>query len=629
VIIEYSFDESFKKAFKKLERMNNSYELRQLDGIGDQLDLNEFRKQFFSKSQTADVSVDSNSNIDKVTMVHYNNEIAKPLGRIYGYYLLWSQAKILYNEEIAFDVLKKQFTKEIYVNDLHNFGSLPYCFAFSTLELMNQGIKFPGGVSSKPAKHLSSFMGHLIAFLTYSCQQLSGAVGLPDMLIAISYYVDKLYRDNSNVPKEFLDRLIEQELQGIIYQFNQPFRGAQQTPFTNVSIYDNNFLDKICSEYMFPDGSKPNKKTVQHLQDMFLDIRNDILKTVPITFPIMTACFSKDEDNNILDRNFLSFIASKNLPYGALSVFSGSTSTTSVCCRLRVNAKNDFFNSYGSGSGQIGSLSVVTLNLPRLAYISKTKEEFLSKLRENVEVASRINHIKRKMLEKDIANGYLPLYTHNFMSLKKQYSTCGVVGLYESVEILKCNILDVEGQELVSDILHTINDVNLKQEKKFDTPHNSEIVPAEASAIKLAQADKILGHNHTYKLYSNQVIPLDKNIDIFDRIKIQGKFDNELSGGSALFLNFADKITDIKYMEKIIEHTIKSGVIYFVINYLLQQCKNEHVTVGNSLVCYICNEKILNRYERIVGYLSNIANWETTRKNQDTPNRIRYENNDL
>ncbi len=1003
MFVEYSFDESFKKLFKKLDRLPHSYELRELDGIGRQLDLNEFSKKFFSKKgeTVADISVDANANVDSVTIAHYNREISKPLGRMYGYYLLWKYAKQLYNEEIAEEIIVKQFCKSVYINDFHNFGGLPYsyhedtilhlkidnneklytikqlfdkysiniqkledreiikpidgffyykksdffiekhkilikddnkwvsllqilrhkkdnklikfenkngkttivtenhpiilenniikeaknvfvgdkikdikesvhlsnnvildnefayligfwlgdgyytkwqyiicqkeieisnvysiakkyfenvnlinerkfsfgskflysdhkflemgeychskhlpenilewskeaffallcgiidsdgrinkatgvidisvtsfalvqqiatilrgcdywirtsfisnrnkkregsyetkqdmfrvsfslnikdknlfylsekikkykdvvyrnrktnyyplsnkiikieefktfvqygekakfvydittetgtfnsqglhqhnCFAFSLLDLMQQGIQFGNKIKAEPAKHLSSFMGHIIAFLTYSCQQLSGACAIPDALIIISFFIDKLFKENQNISKDYLISQVRQELQGMIYQFNQPFRGALESAFTNISIYDDFFLDKICNEYLFPDGTRPNKNIIKFLQNMFLDLMNETLSKTPITFPIITACFSVNENKEIQDEEFLNFIVDKNYDFGFINIFSGATSITASCCRLRNDSKNDYFNTFGSGGNKLGSLSVTTLNLPRIAYETQNVDKFLEELKHNVELTSRINNIKRHMLENNIENGYLPLYTLGFMSLNKQYSTCGINGLYESLEILGYDVLTEKGQELINKILDIINQVNLKQEKKFNAPHNAEIVPAESSGIKLAEADRILGYNNKYFFYSNQFIPLTHEADMYDRIKLQGMFDSKLTGGAILHINFADKIKDKEYIKKLIKHTVKSGVIYHAINYLLNRCVNNHITVGKSDKCYVCKEKIEESYERIVGFLVPVNQWNKVRRTEDHPNRIRYE----
>jgi len=625
MIIEYSFDEDFKKLFKKLDRQDKAYYLRELDGIGEQLDLNNFSRQFFSTKITADISVDSNANVDNVTVVHYNNEIAKSIQRLNSYYLLWKYGRRLFNDDFSQEAITKQFNKEIYINDFHGFNGLPYCYNFSCMDIICNGIQFSGSIKTTTAKHISSFMGHVIAFLTYACNQILGACGLADLLICCAWYTEKLFEENKSIPKAYLEKQIKQELQAFIYQANQPFRSSLQSPFSNISIFDDVFLTKLCDEYIFPDGRKVKKETVKYLQNIFLDLMNETLEKTAITFPIITACFATDENNDIQDKYFLDFIVEKNMKFGIINIYAGKSSTLSSCCRLRSETDKTYFNQFGAGGTKIGSLGVVTLNLPRLAYESKNESTFFNRLKENAILASRINHVKRFILKKRIEQNQSPLYSLGFINLKTQYSTCGVVGINECLEILGYNILEQDGQEFVLKILNTINEANDHQEKKYDVPHNMEQVPAESSGCKLADADKLLKYNKNYPFYSNQFIPLTTDADILDRIKLQGQFDKHMTGGAICHLNIADKIEDSNFMKKLITHTIKSGVIYHAINYNLQKCENDHINVGKNKKCIECGKNIIENFTRIVGFLTNVNNWGKTRREIDYPNRKFYD----
>ena len=948
MIIQYSYDEQFKKNMKKLQRKDKGYDLLELDGIGEQLDVNSFSREFFSnKGQTtADVSVDSNSNLDGVSVVHYNNEIAKPIHRLNSYYLAWKYSRRLYNEDIAFNIIQKQFNKEIYINDFHGFGLLPYCFNFSCMDIVCQGLPFVTKIESKAPKHLSSFMGQIIQFVTFACNSILGAVGLADLLICASYFVEKMFEENPTIPKKYLEKQIKQELQSFIYSVNQPFRSAVQSPFSNVSIYDDVFLTKLCDEYVFPNGKKVKKETVKYLQDIFINLMNETLEVTPATFPITTACLAVNEDKEILDEEFLKYISKQNLQFGFMNIYAGKTSTLSSCCRLRSEGETEYFNTFGSGGTKIGSLGVVTLNLPRLAFTSKTKEEFLQKLEENVILAAQINNTKRFLIKKRIDAGHAPLYSLGFMALTKQYSTCGIVGVNEALEILGEDILKEGGKLFVEQMLDKINEVNAKMAKKYGAPHNTEQVPAENclsgdtliktiyghkkikdlvgkeipvfsydknirkpviklaknirktiidaevyrvwfdndtyidatanhkfaknirpegknigiydiqwvrckdlkkkdsikhliklereriyynglkeshliykyfygdipngsvihhkdenkknndisnlecltdtehkslhgskhvvstcqccmckakrgeyvgknnpfygkkhtqetidkysikisktlkgvpktlehrrklsisaknkseektsnwnhgittetvlkmycegitqqeianklkcttgliqgrlkkcalnhkvvkveklnhredvydmeiedthcffagddvlihnSSAKLATADRILGFNTKYDIYSNQFIPLVSDADIQDRIKIQGRFDKHMTGGAICHLNIVDQITDYKFMVNLIKHAVKQGVIYAAVNYNLQKCKIGHMTVGTKKKCSICGEIITDNFTRVVGFLVNTKNWHKTRREIDYPNRKWY-----
>ena len=239
---------------------------------------------------------------------------------------------------------------------------------------------------------------------------------------------------------------------------------------------------------------------------------------------------------------------------------------------------------------------------------------------------AEVNAIKRHVIKTRIKNGNLPLYTLGFMDLKKQYSTCGLNGINEAVDILGFDILTEEGQELVQKILETVNSVNKLQERRFGYPHNCEQTPSENSAIKLAEADKILGYNKDYEFYSNQFIPLTVQTDLLNRILLQGKFDHLMTGGAIMHLNVAERIGNIKDLMSLIKASVKQGVIYQAVNYVINVCEEGHVSVGrNSITCPICGKPIKDKLTRVVGFLTNTKNWHLKRREYDFPERKFYE----
>lgn len=633
MIFEYSYEPEYKLTFRKLKKLVKAEELLELDGIGSQLDVAAFSKKFFSKKgrlTTADISVDANSNVDDVDVVQYPIEVAKPLHRFNSYYLLWKYASDLFSEEKAYEMMKAQFTKEIYCNDFHSYGYFPYCFNYSCMDVVFRGLPFVTRIKSRPPKHLSSFMAQMVQFVTYCSNSTVGAIGLADLLICTSWYVGQLYKEIEK-DKEYslsLNRIwkqIKQELQSFIFSVNQPSRNGSQSPFTNVSIFDGVFLEKLCKEYVFPDGTNPNIDLVKSIQITFMDLMNETLKETPVTFPVTTACFAVNEKKEILDSEFLELIIGKNLEFGFMNIYAGETSTLSSCCRLRSNTTNEYFNMFGSGGTKIGSMGVVTLNLPRIAYESnKNQEKFLERLAELVVLASQINWTKRTILKKRIENRHAPLYSLGIIDLKRQYATCGLVGINEAVEIMGMDILKEEGQKFVIRLLEKVNEINDKQQKKFECPHNCEQTPSESSAVVLASADKILGYNNEYTLYSNQFIPLTTKADILDRIMLQGLFDKYLSGGAICHLNFSEKITDKEFLRNLITKSIGMGVIYQAINYLISKCPNGHIFVGKANKCSVCGEKVTDRFTRIVGFLIPIKNWGKVRREEDFPERQWY-----
>jgi ribonucleoside-triphosphate reductase len=503
------------------------------------------------------------------------------------------------------------------------------CFNFSCYDIMTQGLPFVRKVKSLPAKHLSSFIGQMIHFTVYASNSIAGACGLADLLVVTSYYVDKLFRENgATVPHSYLWKSIKQELQSFIYSCNQPFRAGHQSGFYNISVFDKFFLEDLCSQYIFPDGSSPNIMTIQLLQEMFLDLMNETLDVSPITFPVTTACFSVDSERNIQDEEFLQMISQKNMKYGFVNIYTGETSTLSSCCRLRSSNKSEYFNSFGSGGTKIGSLGVVTINLPRIAYDVTNKTDYIKRLKETTELAIRINNTKRFLIKKRIASGAIPLYDLGFMDINKQYSTTGINGLNEALEIMGLDILKEDGQEFVFEILNTINDINDKATLQYKAPHNTEQTPSESSAVKLATKDRLLGFQSegqwNYTLYSNQFIPLTTKADLLDRIRLQGLFDSRMSGGAICHLNIETRIEDPEKIANLIRHATKQGVVYSAINYTLQRCENEHMTVGKGETCNVCGSKIVDEFTRVVGFLTNVKNWNKVRREEEWHERKFY-----
>lgn len=602
-----------------------------LDGIGEQLDLAKFSKKFFSKntSTTSDVSVDQNSNVDDVSVISYSNELKKPFEKLNSYYMLWKELKKDFGLELANNVIEMNLTGDIYINDFHGVGAgLPYCYNYSTYDIMINGLSTVKKIHCEPPKYLSAFKSQLEQFVTIASNSTLGACGLADMLVVMSYYVKNILKTKSDAHYHFETEkdcweYIDDKLTSFIYTVNQPMRG-NQSPFTNVSIYDSEFLNKLSKDYLFPDGTHPDIEIVQKLQILFLDVMNREYARTPITFPVTTACFSTDDNDNLIDNTFVNLIAEKNLQYAFINIYIGKSSTLSSCCRLRSEQDSEYFNSFGSGSSKIGSLGVCTINLPRLAIKYKDEHIFMEQLKNLVEICAKINHTKRKIVQKRIDNDNHPLYSLGFIDINTQYSTCGVNGFNEAIYYLGEDITTDKGVELGLRIINTINETNTKMQKKFKSPHNCEQVPGENLSIKLAEKDKLLKYQNEFDLYSNQFIPLITNADLLDRIKLQGVFDKHFSGGAICHLNVENQLTNVNDMISLIQTCANKGVVYFAINYELNKCINNHMTVGKDSICTICGEEITDKYMRVVGFLTNIKNWHKIRREEDHPNRQFY-----
>ena len=326
------------------------------NGIGEQLDLNKFSTNFFNNNTTtADISVDANANVGGKSIIDYNFEFPKPLQKYNSHYLLWKQLRSSHNLQTANEIIEKQISGEIYINDFTNCA-LPYCFNYSTYDIALSGLSMSRRMTIYPPKSLESFIRQMEQFTVYAANSTLGATGLADVLIVASYYVDKICNTgfdgkidvdsqgyfNPDCDKDFSEKdyytnkiktYVSEKLRSFIYTLNWEFRG-NQSPFTNVSVYDNYFLDGLVKDYVFPDGNSPKIETVKNVQKIYVEAMNEELKRSDLTFPVTTACFYTKE-GKIKDHNFLEYIAKQNLKHGFINIYYGDSSTLSSCCRLR------------------------------------------------------------------------------------------------------------------------------------------------------------------------------------------------------------------------------------------------------------------------------------------------------
>ena len=632
-----SYDEGF---CSLLERLRSAYpaELFRLEGIHpDQLDINAVSRDYFKTSDrkgsaTADHSIDPNANVSGRDVITFNYEVPKSLMKLNSLYNLWKTMKDLYGRDDADQAIEHEINGTLYINDVWDIGR-PYCFNYSTYDIALEGLNMGGRLTIDPPKSLNAFLRQVEQFTVYAANSTLGATGLADLLIVVSRYVDDIlttgYDHHVKIGKApRVWTYVKESLTSLIYTLNWEFRG-NQSPFTNVSVYDRLFLEQLVPSYLI-GGTAPDIETVEKVQDLFLDAYNETLARTPITFPVVTACFSAGQGSDgggrtIQDKAFLKKIARHNLKYGFINIYCGESSTLSSCCRLRSSISDlGYSNTFGAGSTKIGSLGVVTLNLPRLARTAEGSfPAFLGLLRQSTGTASRINHAKRTFIKDRIERGSLPLYTLGFMDLSRQYSTCGFTGLHEAMSILGFDMLTEEGLQAAEDTLTVINETNAKLSKLLGTPHNMEQVPAESSAVKLAKKDALLGLNpEGIPLYSNQLLPLwEEGADLLDRIRVQGRLDGHCTGGAICHLNVATAITDPAVMEALIHHAAESGAVYFAVNYQINRCAQGHMTVGRDDACPVCGAPVIDTFTRVVGFLTNTKHWNKTRREHDWPER--------
>lgn len=616
MLVRQSFDERF---VLKLNEIQSNYgtEIMDADGIGqNQLDINHFAKKFFEKKIMSEVSVDANANVDDDSVLSFEYESNKSMQKLNGYYILWKRACDKYGIKRANKLIELTVSGALKIHDQHQLLK-PYCYAFSLEPMIQYGFPFIKKVKIGPAKHFKSFINHVIQFTAYSSNQLAGATAYPDLFVYMDWYARRDFGEKY-LENEETREFVKEELQSLVYSWNYPFRGSQSA-FVNVNLYDKYFMEDLFKITLYPDGSRPNFDSIKALQQFYMEWFIDESKKQTFTFPINTVTFYKTDDGELPDKEFLDSVAELNSINGTFNIFTGPLGVLSSCCRLRNNtnelAPSSYTNSFGAGGISIGSHRVVTLNLPRLAYQCEDRQQYIKSLDYNIRAAQDILDIHRELITENITKGKLPLYTHGFMSLEKQFSTIGFIGINESCEILGYNISSDIGAEFAREILNRMNYLNNQRTKEDGHIRNIEQIPGESAAVALAKKDKILFTDHNYKMYANQYIPLWKNVDIHKRINIQGEFDSLCGGGAIMHINSSDSLTK-EQMYKLIVHSAKKGCIYFAVN--IAQCRC--TTCGKLYIGKFskspCHDAPVLHYLRVVGFLTPVENWIPERREE-------------
>lgn len=598
----------------------------ELNGISDDdLDHTKFAKKYFTKKNTADISSDSNANVQIKNIATFNIERHKGSDKLDSLFLFWKTAKKQYGLREANRLVEKELCKDINIQDSSNFY-LPYCFAFDTYDLLTVGLPFVVNYPSAPAKHSDAFWQHTIQLLQYAAPQMMGATAIPNFIVIYSGLI-KYDSEDENYPipnykihKKLFERYVTQRFQELVFTLNQPLRQVQST-FSNITIFDKFFMKEICSKYIIREDII-DYEFAMYIQKLFLETLNELNNIQIATYPILTAQFKKDSNGDIEDEEFIDLISKINLPTGHLNLFNDeSLNALSSCCRLVNNiedilkaTQDEYMNLIGGSSVKVGSFGVTTLPLVRVALKSKKNEEEFFRLLEEFAIdCYKINHCRRILINEKIEQGQMPLYNHGFIDLKNQYSTLGINGFYECLYFMGYDLKTREGIEFGIKILQKLDEVSKNKIKKYGYRTNLEQIPAEQTSFKLAKADNILYNQNEFNLYGNQFIPLTMDATIHERIQIQAELEKYFSGGTILHCNFTEKIPSSIMMKNFIKYVAKAGVKYFAVNYFFNICSNKHYTVNNKEICEICNEPVVDKMTRIVGFFVPISSWSKER----------------
>ena len=566
----------------------------------------------------ADWKINENSNMD-YSLQGLNNYISSEVSKVY-----WL------NEIYTPEIKKAHNDGDFHIHDLSLLSV--YCVGWDLYDLLLQGFKgVSGKVESKPAKHLRSALGQVVNFFYTLQGEAAGAQAFSnfDTLLAPFIRYDKL---------KFTE--VKQALQEFIFNINVPTRVGFQTPFTNVTL--DVTIPKYYADQNVIIGGMPQKETYKDFQkemDLFNKAFLQVMaegdaKGRVFTFPIPTYNITKDfqwDDPNM--RDLWEMTAKYGVPYFSNFINSDMNpeDARSMCCRLRIDNRELEMRGGGLfGSNPLtGSIGVITINMPRIGYLTKNKKEFLEHLEKLMEVAKESLETKRKVLEKFTDSNLYP-YTRYYLRgvkerfneyWKNHFSTIGLVGMNEAcLNLLGSNIASKEGQAFTKQVLDFMRKKLIQFQKETGNNYNLESTPAEGTSYRLAKIDKekysdIIcasedKKNHVEPFYTNSTqLPVNYTDDVFEALDLQDEIQVKYTGGTVFHTFAGERIDDPEAVKRLIKKMCYSYHLpYITFTPTFSVCPSHGYIKGEKEKCPTCDD-YCEVYSRVVGYLRPVKQW--------------------
>ena len=566
-----------------------------------------------------DWQVNENSNM-AFSLQGLNNYVSSEISKVY-----WLNK--IYPPEIREAYERGDF-------HIHDLGMLSvYCVGWDLEDLLLEGFTgVPGKIESKPAKHFRTALGQIVNFFYTLQGEAAGAQAFSnfDTLLAPFIRYDKLSYEE-----------VKQALQEFIFNINVPTRVGFQTPYTNITldltpspVYKDQGV--IIGGKMQNDVYGDFQKEMNLLNKAFMEImlKGDASGRV-FTFPIPTYNVTKDFN---WDGDGLSYLwnatAKYGLPYFANFVNSDMKpeDVRSMCCRLRLDLRQleKRGGGYFGANPLTGSIGVVTINMPRIGYLSKNEGEFMERLEKMMILAKNSLEIKRKVLERLTESGLYP-YTKFYLRAikgrfkeywKNHFSTIGLIGMNEAtLNFLGKNLGDPEARKFTLRVLDFMRDKLLQFQQETGNNYNLEATPGESTSYRLALKDKkefpdiICANEEEYKkgaepYYTNSTqLPVNYTDDVFEALDLQDEIQTKYTGGTVLHIFAGERVENGEVIKNLVRKVCKSYHLpYFTFTPTFSICPNHGYLPGNQPICPKCGAKT-EVYSRSVGYLRPVSQW--------------------
>ena len=545
------------------------------------------------------------------------------------------------NEIYPVDVREVHESGDAHIHDLGFLG--PYCAGWDLRQLLMEGFGgVAGKVESRPAKHLRSFLGQVInsTFTTQGESAGAQAWGSFDTYCAPFIRYDRLSYDQ-----------VKQALQEFIFNLNIPTRVGFQCPFSNLA-FDITVPSILKKQAVIIGGKTLDAATYGEFQDE-MDVLNRAFCEVMMegdakgrvfTFPIPTLNVTKDFNwDSPAVEAFMRITCKYGIPYFANYVNSelSPEDAVSMCCHLHLDLTELRLRGGGLfGSNPLtGSVGVFTINLPRIGYLARTRQEFKERLFRLVEVGSTSLEIKRKIIERETKNGLFPYSAKYLRGIRKKtgeywfnhFSTLGVVGMNEAaLNFLGKDLGTSEGQEFAIEILQYLRELLVDVQKETGHLYNLEATPAEGTAYRLARLDKArypdiktAGNGTPYYTNSSQ-LSVGYSDDIFEVLDLQDELQSLYTGGTVLHLYLGESIEDTSTAKRLIQKAFSNyNLPYLSITPTFSICKEHGYIRGEHVACPKCGAET-EVWSRVTGYLRPVADYNDGKK-QEYADRVKFQ----
>ena len=528
---------------------------------------------------------------------------------------------------------------DCHIHDLGFFGA--YCAGWDLRQLLLDGFGgVPGKVESKPAKHLRSFLGQIVNSTFTTQGELAGAQAWSSF---DTYCAPFIRYDNLSYEQ------VKQCIQEFIFNINVPTRVGFQCPFSNLT-FDIKVPKTLKDEHVIIGGQYTNDKYGDFQAEM--DMLNRAFCEVMLegdakgrvfTFPIPTLNITRDFDwDSPAVEGFMKITCKYGIPYFANYVNSDLSpeDAVSMCCRLRLDTSE--LRKRGGGlfgsNPMTGSIGVFTINLPRIGYLSSTKEEFKERLYKIAQIGKTSLEIKRKIIEQQSERGLYPYSCHYLRNIKMRtgsywynhFSTIGIVGMNEALlNFMGKDITTPEGQEFAIEIMNFLRDIMVEFQKETGNFYNLEATPAEGASYRLAKLDKerypdiiTAGRDVCYYTNSTQ-LPVGFTDDIFECLDLQDELQSLYTGGTVQHLYLGESISDVNVCKNLIRRIFENYKMpYISITPTFSICNTHGYISGEHFTCPECGQET-EVWSRVTGYLRPVANYNKGKK-EEYANRKKF-----